>query len=142
LQEDSLGHPQDTEDNFQRTKDFFLNVRPDLVFLPHGNDTNSSHQQAYKVFKKIVFQAGYPVTALLNKDPKTISMKVDLYTPFGEEESRWKRKLLRFHESQQQRNLNKTGCGFDERILNVNRQTAKEIDKKLLYAEAFEICFF
>ncbi|MFC1814427.1 PIG-L deacetylase family protein [Thermodesulfobacteriota bacterium] len=142
LQEDSGGHPQDTTDNFQKTKDFILRVRPDLVFLPHGNDSNSGHQQAYIVFKKIVLQAGYPVTAILNRDPKTINMRVDLYTPFGEKESEWKGKLLRFHKSQQQRNLTKKGYGFDERILNVNHQTAKEIDQKVLYAEAFELRFF
>ena len=69
-------------------------------------------------------------------------MKIDLYTPFDEKESEWKRKLLRFHRSQQQRNLAKTGYGFDERILNVNRQSAKEIHKEIRYAEAFELCFF
>jgi len=142
LREDRLGHPVDTKDNFEKTKDFFMCVKPDLVFLPHGNDTNSGHQRAFKVFKKIVFQAGYPITALLNRDPKTIDMKIDIYTPFGERESEWKRKLLRFHKSQQQRNLIKKGSGFDVRILNVNRQTAKEIDKEILYAEAFELCFF
>ena len=142
LKENRLGHPVDTKDNFQKTKDFFMHVKPDLVFLPHGNDSNTGHQRAFKVLKHIVFKAGYPVAALLNRDPKTIDMKIDLYTPFGEKESEWKRKLLRFHKSQQQRNLIKTGYGFDERILNVNRQIAKEIGKMILYAEAFELCFF
>jgi len=142
LQEDGSGHPRDTKENYQITQDLFLRVKPDLVFLPHGNDTNSGHQQAYEIFKKIVFQAGYPVTALLNKDPKTIKMRVDLYTPFGEKKAEWKGNLLRFHKSQQQRNLAKIGCGFDERILQDNRQTAKEIDHKVLYAEAFEVRFF
>ncbi len=100
------------------------------------------HQQAYEVFKKIVLQAGYPVMALLNSDPKTIHMRIDLYTPFSEKEFEWKGRLLRFHKSQQQRNLNKNGCGFDERILHDNRQTAKDIDPKVLYAEAFEVRFF
>ncbi len=142
LQEDRSGHPRETEDNFQKTKDFFLRIRPDLVFLPHGNDTNSGHQQAYEVFNKIVLQAGYPVMAFLNRDPKTIRMRVDFYTPFGEKKSEWKGRLLRFHKSQQQRNLTKMGCGFDERILHDNRRAAKEIDQKILYAEAFEVRFF
>ena len=142
LQEDGLGHPKNTETNFQKTKAFFLKIRPDLVLLPHGNDTNSSHRRAFNDLQKIAAQTKHPFTALLNRDPKTIDMRIDIYTPFGEKESRWKEKLLRFHESQQQRNLNTRGYGCDQRILNFNRHVAKQISKELLYAEAFELKIF
>jgi LmbE family N-acetylglucosaminyl deacetylase len=142
LQQDRLGHPKNTEVNFQKTKDFFLSIRPDFVLLPHGNDSNSSHRRAFNDLQKIAAQTKHPFTALLNRDPKTIDMRIDIYTPFGEEESKWKKKLLRFHNSQQQRNLKTRGCGFDQRILNFNRQLAKQISKKFLYTEAFELKSF
>jgi hypothetical protein len=50
--------------------------------------------------------------------------------------------LLRFHRSQHQRNLNQRGHGLDERILSVNRQSAKECAADAPYAEVFELeCF-
>ena len=91
------------------------------------------------MFRKMASALGYPVTALLAKDPKTISMRHDLYTVFGPEEAEWKAELLRFHQSQHQRNLNTRGYGFDERILRVNRESARELLKNDMYAETFEI---
>jgi len=75
-------------------------------------------------------------------DPKTIRLRTDIYLPFGEEAAGWKASLLRCHRSQQQRNLNTRGHGFDERILQVNRRIAQDLGLAELYAEAFELeCF-
>jgi len=72
-------------------------------------------------------------------DPKTIQMRHDLYTVFGEDEAEWKGQLLRFHQSQHQRNLRTRQYGFDERILKVNRQIARELQASASYAEGFEL---
>lgn len=93
------------------------------------------------MFRKIATEAGYSITAFLNRDPKTISMRHDVYTVFGEKDAAWKGQLIRFHESQQQRNLNVRNHGLDERILGLNRRIAKENLRLDMYAEVFEIEF-
>ena len=118
---------------------FLLSKSPDIVFLPHGNDTNPGHRAMYSLLKQIVSQSSLPLAFLLNRDPKTIAMRVDIYMPFGDDKAAWKRELLRFHDSQHQRNLNTRGHGFDERVLNVNRQIARDLSLNALYAESFEL---
>jgi hypothetical protein len=80
-----------------------------------------------------------PVLALLIRDPKTVAMRLDVVTAFDETEANWKARLLRYHQSQQQRNLRSRGYGFDERILRVNREIAKEVGLANLFAEGFEV---
>ncbi len=142
LEEDPVGDIIETELNIERVRDHFLQIRPDIVFLPHGNDTNIDHQRTYAIFQRIASRAKYPITAFFNRDPKTLSMRYDVYTVFGEEDAEWKGQLLRFHESQQQRNLNTRNHGLDERVLNVNRKTAQENLHTKMYAEVFELEFF
>lgn len=141
--EDRGGHPEPTDNNVERLRQHILSVHPDIVCLPHGNDTNLGHQRVYAMFKQIATGTAYPMVALLNRDPKTISMRMDLLMTFGKKEAEWKGALLRFHQSQHQRNLNLRRHGFDDRILEVNRQIAREVGTgKVTFAEAFEIeCF-
>ena len=107
--------------------------------MPHGNDPNIAHQRTYSFFSRTARELEFPVTACLNLDPKTIDMRYDLLTIFDEEEAKWKSELLRFHQSQQQRNLNVRGYGLDERILRINRQSAQKSRKQAAYTEAFEL---
>jgi len=112
---------------------------PDLVFMPHGNDSNADHRRTYRLFSQMApCLKGQEVRLLLNWDPKTLGMRVDILSPFREEEAQWKRELLRFHRSQHQRNLSHRGHGFDDRILLVNRRIAIDCGLDLPYAEAFE----
>lgn len=110
--------------------------------MPHGNDTNLGHQRTYALLRKVLQEEKLSAMAFLNRDPKTIALRQDLYTTFDEEESVWKGELLRFHQSQHQRNLNSRGHGFDERILQVNRQIAAELNIRAPFAEAFELEYF
>ncbi len=142
LVEDHAGHIIENDENFECVRDYVLEIRPDMVFLPHGNDTNIGHQRTYSLFRKIAAAARYPITAFLNRDPKTISMRHDVYAVFGEKEAEWKGRLLRFHESQQQRNLNTRKHGFDERILTGDRKVAQKDLQRNMYAEAFELEFW
>ena len=142
LEEDHAGAIIQNDANVKRVRDHFLEIRPDVVFLPHGNDTNIGHQRTYSIFRRIALGAGYSITAFLNRDPKTISMRHDVYTVFEEKDAEWKGRLLRFHESQHQRNLNTRNHGFDERILGMNRKIAQENLQMNVYAEAFELEFF
>lgn len=139
LENDDADQPMDTPANVESLKQFMLAKSPDIVFLPHGNDTNSGHRAVYSMLSRIGSQIGAPLTAFLIRDAKTISLRMDVYTPFGEDEAMWKAELLRFHDSQHQRNLNTRGHGFDERILNLNRQVARELGIAEEYAEVFEV---
>ncbi|NQT72030.1 MAG: PIG-L family deacetylase [Chloroflexi bacterium] len=138
LTEDSEGHIAEDSGNCEEIRSFIHRIRPAIVFLPHGNDTNTDHQRVYALFVRVATEALFPFVSLLNRDPKTISMRHDLIAPFGSAEAEWKASLLRLHKSQQQRNLNTRGVGFDERILEMNRQIARECDSDQEFAEAFE----
>jgi LmbE family N-acetylglucosaminyl deacetylase len=142
LEEDEAGHPLENEANTDRVRQHFLSRRPAVVFLPHGHDTNPGHRRVYAMFRQVAREAGYPLVAFLNRDPKTIRMRCDVYLGFGEEEAAWKGELLRFHRSQHQRNLNQRGHGMDERILRVDRQSAEACSVDAPYAEVFELEFF
>jgi LmbE family N-acetylglucosaminyl deacetylase len=139
LEQDEKGRTPHTPANQKTLGDFILSCKPDLVFLPHGNDTNETHRVVYHMFRCIAAASANPMMAFLNEDPKTIDMRVDAYTDFGESEARWKGRLLRCHDSQHQRNIKSRNHGFDERILRVNRRTARKLAIPRGYAEAFEI---
>jgi LmbE family N-acetylglucosaminyl deacetylase len=142
LTEDHNGHIPGDSESLEQIRRCVNTIRPAMVFLPHGNDTNACHRHTSSLFMHVASEAGYPLAAFLNKDPKTISMRYDFYTPFGVAEAEWKAILLRFHTSQQQRNLNTRGMGFDERILEVNRQIARECPGNQGFAEVFEfVCW-
>jgi LmbE family N-acetylglucosaminyl deacetylase len=142
LHEDETGQPAENEANLERIRQVVLNNRPALVFLPHGSDTNLGHQRVYAMLRQVAAAAGYPLAAFLNRDPKTIHMRGDVYLGFDEAAAAWKGELLRCHRSQHQRNLNRRGYGFDERILGVNRESAKLCAVGAPYAEVFEVELF
>ncbi len=130
----SAGHPRDISE---------LSL-PDalriLMLAPHPDDFDAvGVTLKYSLFTQAAQRSGQPLAAFLDRDPKTIGMRTDLYMPFGQEEGDWKAALLRFHDSQHQRNLHTRGHGFDDRILDVNRAIAHELSLTHQYAEAFEI---
>jgi len=139
LAEDEAGELADSRENDRAIRRYLLDRDPHLVFLPHGNDTNRDHRLVWALSRRSAAGSGLGVTAFLIRDPKTVAMRVDAYTAFGDEEAGWKARLLRFHQSQQQRNLNTRKKGFDDRILGVNSQAAKELGIPAPYAEAFEV---
>ncbi len=142
LLKDSDGHILEGPENFYRVRQCVHRIRPALVFLPHGNDTNVSHQRTCSLFVRVASEAEFPLEALLNKDPKTIRMRYDFFTAFGTSGAAWKSSLLSFHKSQMERNLHTRGMGFDERILSVNREIAQECPGEKEFAEAFEYAFW
>ncbi len=139
LKNDEDDQTLDTAENLITLEKIILQKKPDVIFLPHWNDTNAGHRSIYSLVRQFALRSRLPLTLLLIRDPKTISMRTDLYLPFGEAEAAWKAELLRFHDSQQQRNLNTRRHGFDERILSHNRQIARELSLAEPYAEAFEL---
>lgn len=138
LPEDEAGDPRDNQDNFSQVSSCLRAARPDLVLLPHWNDPNPGHRLAFDMLRRHAAGSDFPIAALLNRDPKTLQMRSDIYAFFSEAGARWKSELLRCHRSQHQRNLNVRGYGFDERILRTNRAAAAEIPTGLPYAEVFE----
>lgn len=141
LENDETQHMAVNESNFLRIKEIWDKHKPDLVFLPHGNDTNVDHRRTFAMYKRILETETKPVVAFLNKDPKTIGIRSDVVTTFDETEAAWKGELLRFHKSQHDRNLRTRNHGFDERILNVNGKDAQELGLPSDYVEIFELEF-
>ncbi|MNR79362.1 glucosamine-6-phosphate deaminase-like protein [compost metagenome] len=137
LPPDEKGNPRLDDANRQCIRDYLAARQPDLVFMPHGNDSNVTHQRTYALFRAVALAEQWSLWAVLNQDAKTVAMRTDLYTPFQDEDARWKAELLRLHASQQQRNLNTRAQGFDERVLAVNRKTGAGLHAE--YAEAFEL---
>ena len=142
LAEDNTGQLLENKANFLRVKKHLLKKRPTVVLLPHWHDTNLTHQRVYSMFHEMALEAAYPLAAFLNRDPKTIQMRCDLYLGYTEAAAAWKGELLRFHRSQHQRNLNNRGYGMDERILMVDRHSAEACSVGSPYAEIFEIKLF
>jgi len=127
LNEDQAGHLIADERNLERVRACLIECAPDLVFLPHGNDTNADHRRTNFMMRQIAAFSALTFMAFLVRDPKTVEMRDQVVTFFGHEAAEWKAELMRFHESQQQRNLNVRGYGFDERILRLNRETAARV---------------
>ena len=139
LAEDDSGHPLEDTANFENVRSYLQASRPDLVFLPHGNDSNRGHRCTYSLFRRCMEKENLSLVSCLNRDPKTIAMRNDLLMVFDTEVGIWKAELLRFHLSQHSRNLNTRGYGFDERILKSNKQTAEELGISGEYVESFEL---
>jgi len=139
LPSDAQGNPRLDEANHATVRRVLEQQRPHCVFLPHGHDSNVTHQRVYTLLEAAVQQASYPLWAWLNQDAKTLAMRQDLYTSFDESAAKWKAELLRFHASQHQRNLNTRGHGFDERVLRINEECATALEAAQPYAEVFEL---
>lgn len=140
--EDRVGDPRQNEANVELVRRQLLDLQPALVFLPHSYDTNAGHRRVGAMFRRVAQEARYPLVAFFNRDPKTVALRCDVYHAFGEAEAAWKGELLRFHRSQQQRNLNRRGYGFDERIRRLDRENAALCSAGRPYAEVFELAFF
>lgn len=136
---DADGQPADDPANDRVLAGILRRERADLVFLPHGNDTNAGHRQTWAVFRRVAQAADRPLVAFSNRDPKTIALRPDAMMLFDEALAEWKGELLRHHRSQQHRNLLRRGKGLDHRILEVNRRAAEEAGYAGQYAEVFEI---
>ena len=139
LDEGEDGHMTASEANRERVGAVLRSAAPELVFVPHGNDTNPDHRRTAAFLADCVGRAGSAMVVCRNRDPKTLAMRTDLVTGFGEDDACWKGELLRCHASQHARNLNTRGHGFDERVLRVNRQIAAELGGASPYAECFEV---
>lgn len=132
---------QDTG-NQTRVKQQILETSPDVLLLPYGDDSNSGHRRTFDMARIAVRDLGKPLLALYNRDVKTLNFSTALYTGYDETQASWKRTLLRFHDSQHQRNIETRGYGFDDRILDFNRKLARDLGLEVPYAEAFQIELF
>lgn len=129
-------------DDVTLLRDWIAGRPADLLFLPHGNDSNRTHRRTFEAVRAIAQDLQLQAWALLNRDAKTQGMRTDVVHAFGEEEAQWKAQLLRLHRSQHERNLRTRGSGFDERVLAVNRDAAAELGLREPYAETFELLRF
>lgn len=139
LREDDAGAPFDDAENEAAIRQQLTAHRPQIVFLPHGADSNAGHRRVHAMFVRAAATLDEPPAAFLIRDPKTLNFRADLYMPFDEEAARWKRLLLLHHRSQEHRNRRQRGRGFDDRILDVNQQIATELNCGAPFAEAFQV---
>ena len=128
-----------SQDNIAVLEGIVREIKPDVLFMPHGNDTNRAHRDMCRMMQDIAKRMDWPIALMLNSDVKTVEMRKDVYTAFDREEAAWKGELLRHHDSQHQRNLRVRGHGFDDRVLMLNERTAKGLGLSAPYAESFEI---
>jgi LmbE family N-acetylglucosaminyl deacetylase len=142
LTPDGEGQPAEDAQNTAALREIVERNRADAVFLPHGNDTNAGHRQTWAMVRRLAGGLARPLTAFYNHDPKTISLRVDAVMPFDDALAAWKGELLRYHRSQQHRNLLHRGYGLDKRILRANRAMAEQLGFAGQFAEAFEIEVF
>jgi LmbE family N-acetylglucosaminyl deacetylase len=155
LEEDEKGRLVDSPANARVYAELLASLDPDIVLMPYGEDTNSDHVLNWRFFYQGAWQLarkrGKPILGLYNRDPKTVRINEQLAVPFGREMAEWKSRLLRTHSSQHERNLEQRGYGFDERILEVNREAWKSVKNRVasgwpenyLYAETFQVeCFY
>jgi len=133
------GHLALTSQNTDAIDAFLVRWQPGIVFLPHGNDSNRAHRRTHAMVVSALARQQSGAALMLNRDPKTIAMREDVYVLFAEDEAGWKRELLRHHASQQRRNLRTRGIGFDERILAGNARIASAAGRHGCFAEAFEL---
>lgn len=136
---DGSGSAQPDERDLQRLGAWIAARPADLVFMPHGNDSNRTHRRTFECVCAIAARQGLDAWACLNRDAKTQQMRVDLYCEFNQAQADWKAHLLRLHRSQHERNLRTRGIGFDERVLEVNRRAAQALGLPQPYAETFEL---
>ncbi len=155
LEEDEKGRLVDSPANARAYAELLASLDPDIVLMPYGEDTNSDHVLNWNFFhqsaRHIARKRGKPILGLYNRDPKTVRINEQLAVPFGRELAEWKSRLLRTHRSQHERNIEQRGYGFDQRILEVNREAWKSIKNRaasgwpenFLYAETFQVeCFY
>ncbi|HOS44821.1 MAG TPA: PIG-L family deacetylase [Armatimonadota bacterium] len=107
-------------------------TRPDIVLLPYGEDSNPDHRLVARWFAAWARDAGYPLAALANEDPKSRDFRPHVLVTFGEETAAWKAHLLEHHRSQSARNMAQRGITFAARILDTNREADG-------YAERFQV---
>ncbi|MGV3571501.1 MAG: PIG-L deacetylase family protein [Ramlibacter sp.] len=129
----------DAGDDVAALRHWLVEEPPELLFMPHGNDSNRTHRRTFEATSALIAEQGLQAWACLNQDAKTLGMRVDLHFGFDEDEAAWKAQLLRCHRSQQARNLRTRGSGFDARVLEVNRQAARALGLPQPYAETFEL---
>ncbi len=121
LTENAQGHLVDAGDNYACFTTALAAARPDLVLLPHGEDSNASHRLTAAWLARWATTYRHPLAALGNEDPKTTAFRPDVQVVFGEEDAAWKAGLLECHRSQSARNQATRGITFADRILACNR---------------------
>jgi len=139
LPEDPAGRLMLNDTTYTTVGQIFREFSPDVVSLPFGRDSNLSHQRTFELFQTLASDIGKPVLGLCHKDPKTTEIEIQTYFPFDEETALWKAEMLRFHRSQHTRNLQTRNRGFDDRILQANRDLARELQINEPYAEGFQL---
>jgi len=135
VEEDERGNLTASETNALTIAEALSSYDPDIVIMPHGEDTNAAHVNVYRFFRRaaahLAIRRGRPLLGLYNRDAKTLRITEHLAVPFDIEASEWKSGLLKAHRSQHERNLELRGYGFDERVLRLNRGTWDELSGKI-----------
>ncbi|MCE5272617.1 hypothetical protein LLH00_15155 [bacterium] len=135
VEEDERGNLTASETNALTIAETLSEHDPDIVLMPHGEDTNVAHVNVHRFFRRaaahLSVRRGRPLLGLYNRDAKTVRIEEHLAVPFDIAASQWKTELLKTHRSQHERNLEVRGYGFDERVLQVNRGAWDELSRRI-----------
>ena len=149
LDHDETGLLQMNKANSARINTELDGSSADLLLMPHISDSNKTHRICAALVLYTLCQKRRSLHIWFNRDEKTVKMRDELYIAFDESQAQWKAGLLRLHASQQHRNLQTRGVGFDKRVLEMNRRTAMSLGlvandgdeaAERKYAESFEVC--
>lgn len=138
LAEAEDGELSDSSENQQQLNEAILSQDADIWCLPYGKDTNSGHQRTYSMVQSLKALVSKTTLILYNRDAKTTEFNTHLYCSFPLAQAEWKSTLLRCHQSQQSRNLNLRGYGFDQRVLGFNQQQAQDLPSQEAFVETFQ----
>jgi LmbE family N-acetylglucosaminyl deacetylase len=108
LDEDQLGGIAESAASSERVSQFLSRSQPELIFLPHGNDPNLAHKRTFAIVTESLSRQRSAATLWLNRDPKTIAMREDVYVVFDDQAAEWKRALLRHHASRARPRVRRT----------------------------------
>ena len=131
-----------TAENCQQIVDQIRWSGAGILILPHGHDSNKTHQFCAELVVQACKEMDWRGEIWFNRDEKTLAMRDDLFITFDQDKANWKAQLLRAHQSQQHRNQETRGHGFDERVLQMNARTADSLglsSTQPFYVESFEI---
>jgi len=138
MKEDSSGYIRKHPFNIELLKKAITEIKPQLIFMPHWNDTSNDRRLAATLAWDALDELGLSTPLLHFYTPKTRTMYRHFYTVFSRSEADWKAGQLQCHRSIQQHYMAHYGIGFVDKIIQLNYDAGRDIGKDK-YAEVFEM---
>lgn len=141
---DSNGEMTASKANSAAIESVILQQKPQVIFIPHPNDSNDAHSAMAACVQEILARhcgVALPesVKVFQQVDPKTEAAEVNAFFPLTKNDCAWKSELLAHHQTQDHRNQTTRQISLATRILDSNAQSASKLALDYSHMEAFEI---